>query len=335
MSKADIAAAVLWAGVTAYAIFGGADFGAGIWDLLAGGDKRGERPRELMDRVITPVWEANNVWLIFILVIAWSAFPEPFAAVMTTCFVPLSLAALGIVLRGGAFAFRKMSVPLTQRRLHGGVFAFASVLTPLMLGTVAGAIASGRIPPEGSGNPVSSWLNLTSITIGVLLVSACAYIAAVFLTSDSRRLGDEELTAYFRRRAIAAGAVAGALAFAGLLVLRADARDLYDGLVGSELPLVILSALCGVGAIVALVRGAQRVPRVLAALAVTSVVWGWGLAQHPEVLPGGFTIEQAAAPDGTMTLLFIVFGAAAVWVVPALMLLYRLHQRSLLAEPTD
>ncbi|MBA3301875.1 MAG: cytochrome d ubiquinol oxidase subunit II, partial [Thermoleophilaceae bacterium] len=134
MNRADVAAAVLWSAVTLYAIFAGADFGAGIWDLLAGGDKRGERPRGLIDRVITPVWEANHVWLIFSLIVAWTAFPEGFAAITTTCFVPLSLAALGIVLRGGAFAFRHMSGRPAERRLHGGVFAFASLLTPFALG---------------------------------------------------------------------------------------------------------------------------------------------------------------------------------------------------------
>jgi hypothetical protein len=139
------AAVVLFAGVTLYAIFGGADFGAGFWDLTAGGAERGRRPRGLIDRSIGPVWEANHVWLIFCLVVLWTAFPTAFAAIMTTVYIPLGLAALGIVLRGSGFAFRKVSVRTPTQRANGAVFATSSVVTPFFMGVVAGAIASGRI----------------------------------------------------------------------------------------------------------------------------------------------------------------------------------------------
>ena len=149
MSKADIAAGILWFGVTAYALFGGADFGGGFWDLIAGGAERGERPRALIQRSLTPVWEANHVWLIFILVVLWTSFPKAFAAIMTTLYIPLALAAVGIVLRGAGFAFRKELESLTARRAAGASFALSSVLTPFFMGAVAGAIATGRCPRCG------------------------------------------------------------------------------------------------------------------------------------------------------------------------------------------
>src|SRR4051812_32144366 len=157
--------------ITAYAIFGGADFGAGFWDLVAGGADRGDRPREVIDHSIGPVWEANHVWLIFIFVIMWTAFPEAYASVTLTLFVPLTLAALGIVLRGSSFAFRKAVFRTRERREFGAVFASSSVLVPYCLGAVAGAVASGRVPAGGeAGDPWTSWVNPTSALGGVLAV---------------------------------------------------------------------------------------------------------------------------------------------------------------------
>ena len=167
MSKADIAAVILWAGVTAYALFGGADFGGGFWDLLAGNAERGERPRVLIQHSLTPVWEANHVWLIFILVVLWTAFPKAFGAIMTTLYIPLALAAVGIVLRGAGFAFRKEIRGLGGRRAAGATFAISSVLTPFFMGTVAGAIAVGNVPASGDGDPVSSWLAPAPLFFGV------------------------------------------------------------------------------------------------------------------------------------------------------------------------
>ena len=250
MSTPEAVAAVLWAGVTLYALFGGADFGAGFWDLVAGGDRRGERPRTFIARSIGPVWEANHVWLIFVLVVAWTAFGVAFASVMSTLFIPLSLAALGIVLRGSGFAFRHVLTALPAQRAAGAAFALSSVLTPFFLGTAIGAIAAGRISiGNAAGDSITSWLNITGVTIGLLLVVSCAYLAAVYLTADARRLGDTEMERYFRARAIGAAVVAGAVALAGLFVLRANARYLYDGLFDEALPLVIASAVFGAAAL--------------------------------------------------------------------------------------
>ena len=326
----EAVAIVLFFGITAYALFGGADFGAGFWDLVAGGAEKGKRPRAVVDHSIGPVWEANHVWLIFILVVLWTAFSEAFGSIMLTLFVPLSLAALGIVLRGSSFAFRKEVYRTSSRRNFGAAFAISSVLVPFCMGAVAGAVASGRVPTGGeAGAPWDSWINPTSILGGVLAVAVCAYLAAVYLVWDAKRFGDEEMTEYYRRRAIGAAFAAGGVAFAGIFVLRDDARYVFDGLTSRALPLVILSAICGVGSIVFLVRHQHRFARVLAIGAVASVVIAWGVAQWPYLLPESLKVSQAAAPDATLETVLIVFVIAAVVILPSLGLLYVLDQKGL------
>ena len=330
MSKADAAAAILWVGATFYALFGGADFGGGFWDLFAGDAEKGRGPRMLIQRSLTPVWEANHVWLIFVLVVLWTAFPEAFSAIFTTLYVPIALAALGIVLRGAGFAFRKSVVTLNEERTAGAIFALSSVITPFFMGTVVGAIASGEVPAEGNGDAFSSWLAPLSLLTGAMFVATGAYLSAVFLVGDARRAGEEELERYFVRRALIAGAVAGVFAAVGLVELHAEARYVFDRLVGEGLPLVILSVLCGIGLLAALLRGWRRPIRPLAAGAVIAVIGGWAVAQFPYLLPTSLRIDQAAAPNPTLTIVFIVFGAAAVLVLPSLFLLYTLSQRDLL-----
>ncbi len=336
MSSADAVAWVLWIGVTAYAVFGGADFGAGFWSLVAGGGGRGKRARELIDWAIGPVWEANHVWLIFVLVVLWTGFSSAFEAIFSTLFIPLSLAALGIVLRGAGFAFHKTARRFKGRQLAERIFGLSSLLTPFFMGTVVGAVASGRVPVgNAAGDPVTSWLNLLSLVIGALFVATSAYLAAVFLVSDARRARAADLERYFTVRALTAAVAAGALAIAGIFALRADARFVYDGLTGDGLPLVIVSLLCGLAALVLLRRGARRGVRPLAVGAVAAVIWGWGVAQHPYLLPQQLTIDDAAAPSATLTTVLIVFGVAVVLVVPAIALLYTLAQRSLIEETSS
>lgn len=333
MTSAEVVAVALFAGVTLYAVFAGADFGGGFWDLVAGGAERGAAPRALIDDAIGPVWEANHVWLIFCLVVLWTAFPTAFASITLTLFIPLLLAAVGIVLRGSGFAFRRVVRRLTDQRRLGAAFAISSVVVPFCMGAIAGGIASGRVPSGGaSGDLVDSWVNPTSILGGVLAVTTCAYLAAVFLVNDARRRRDADLEVYFRRRAIGAAVVAGLVAVAGVFILRDDARRLYDGLLDRGWPLIVLSALSGGGALFALVRGAPRPARALAVLAVASVVWGWGVAQWPYLLPNTLKINAAAAPSATLTAVIVVTVVAVLVVVPSLALLYVLTQRSLL-EP--
>jgi cytochrome bd ubiquinol oxidase subunit II len=328
MTDVQLTAVVLWLGVTAYAVFGGADFGAGFWDLLAGGTERGLRPRALIADAIGPVWEANHTWLIFDLVILWTAFPPAFAAIMSSLFVPLTLAAFGIVLRGAAFAFRPVAAGPGERRLAGAFFAASSVVTPFFLGSAAGAIASGRVPVGNALGDPFGWLNPTSILVGFLAIAVCAYLAAVFLVADARRLGSLDLEAYFLRRATLAATAAGALAVVGIGVLALDAPLLANELIRTGWPLVAASALLGSAALVRLRRGEPRGTRVLAVGAVVAVVWGWGVAQYPDILPGALTLVDAAAPQGSLAALLVVFIAAALVIAPSLGLLYTLDQRS-------
>jgi cytochrome bd ubiquinol oxidase subunit II len=339
MTRADVCAGILWAGATAYALFGGADFGGGFWDLVAGGAERGERPRALIQRSLTPVWEANHVWLIFILVVLWTAFPPAFSAVMTTLYVPIALAALGIVLRGSGFAFRKSIEGLSGRRAAGATFAISSLLTPFFMGAVVGAVAAGNVPADGDGAPFSSWLQPLPLLTGAMFVASSAYLAAVFLIGDARRTGDEELERYFARRALAAAAVAGVAAAFGLVELHSETHYVFDRLTHEGLPLVALSALCGIGALLALTSSTRRpaarpshLLRPLAAGAVIAVIWGWGVAQFPYLLPTSLKISEAAAPPDTLATVIVVFIAAAVLVLPALGLLYWLSQKELLGE---
>jgi cytochrome bd ubiquinol oxidase subunit II len=336
LSTADAVAAVLWTGLTLYAVFGGADFGAGFWTLVARGGERANRARALIAWAIGPVWESNHVWLIFVLVVLWTGFPEAFASIMSTLFIPLSLAAFGIVLRGAGFAFRGVAATERGRRLATGAFALSSVLTPFFMGTVAGAVASGRVPiGNAKGDPVTSWLNPVSLLIGVLFVAAGAYLAAVFLVSDARRFGDPDLERYFAVRALGAALAAGFVAAVGIPVLHSDARYIYDGLVSEGLPFLIGSAACGAAVLALLRRGAWRALRVLAVGAVVAVIWGWGAAQYPYLLPQELTIKDGAASGETLTALLVVFGVALVVVVPALALLYTLDQRTVLEEEVE
>ncbi|HEU5062680.1 MAG TPA: cytochrome d ubiquinol oxidase subunit II [Solirubrobacterales bacterium] len=330
MSLPDAAAVILWVGVTFYAVFGGADFGGGFWDLVAGGAERGERPRATIQRSLTPVWEANHVWLIFCLVVLWTAFPEAFAAVMTTLYVPLTVAAFGIILRGSGFAFRKVIEGLSGRRAAGATFAISSLLTPFFMGTVVGAIAAGNVPAEGNGDAFSSWLQPLPLLVGAIFVAGGAYLAAVFLVGDAHRADDAEMERYFARRALGAAVAAGALAVVGLFVLESEASYVYDRLTSEGLPLVGLSLLCGAGALFALIRGGRLLLRPLAGGAFVAVIWGWGVAQFPYLLPTSLRIDQAAAPDATLTIVLVVFGVAAVLVLPSLFLLYSLAQKDLL-----
>lgn len=326
-------AVVLLLAVVAYAVFGGADFGAGFWDLTAGAAKRGDRPRGVIEHSIGPVWEANHVWLIFIFVVLWTSFPEAYASITLTLFVPLTIAALGIVLRGASFAFRKVVVTPRDRRTFGAAFAISSVLVPYCMGAIAGGIASGRVPAGGTaGDPVDSWVNPTSVLGGVLAVAAVAYLSAVYLVWDARRLRDTDMTDYFRRRAEISAVAVAVVAVAGVFVLRADAPYLFDGLTSRALPLVILSAVCGAGALLMLVRDAARGARLLAVVAVASVVSAWGVAQWPYLLPESLTVSAAASPSGTLTAVLAVVVLAAVVVLPGFVLLYILDQKGLLPE---
>jgi cytochrome d ubiquinol oxidase subunit II len=333
---ADVVGGILLAGITLYAVLGGADFGGGLWDLLAGTTARGRAPRALIDESITPVWEANHVWLVFDLVIFWTAFPHAFAAVMTTLALPLWLALAGIVLRGAGFAFRKELTRLPAQRAAGATFAFSSLMTPFFMGTVIGAIATGAVPAVASHASLAAWTSPTAVLAGFLFVATCGYLAAVYLTGEAARRGDRRLQAYFTYRAQAAAIVAGALSLATLAELHTSSPALYARLTGRALPLVIIAGVCGL-AVVALLAAGRRGPgwhtltRVIAALGVAAVVWGWGVAQYPVLLPGTpVTLANAGAPPATLFALIAIFIAAALLVGPSFALLFTMQSRRLL-----
>ena len=328
---ADAVGGILLAGVTLYAVLGGADFGGGLWDLLAGTTQRGRAPRALIDESITPVWEANHVWLVFGLVIFWTAFPHAFAAVMTTLALPLWIALGGIVLRGAGFAFRKEITRLPWQRAAGAIFAFSSLLTPFFMGTVVGAIAAGAVPANAGHASLAAWTSPTALLAGFLFVAACGYLAAVYLTGEAARRDDRRMQAYFTRRAQAVGIVAGALSLAALAELHSSSPVLFDRLTGRALPLVILAGVCGLAVIALLTAGRLKGVRIIAALGVAAVVWGWGVAQYPVLLPGTtVTLSNAGAPNDTLVALVVLFIIAVLLIGPAFVLLFILQGRRLL-----
>jgi cytochrome bd ubiquinol oxidase subunit II len=329
---AELVTAVLIAGVAAYAVLGGADFGAGFWDLTAGGARRGARIRGLVKRSMGPVWEANHVWLIFVLVVFWTGFPTAFGAVMSTLYVPLFLAAIGIILRGTAFAVRGEAATIGEARVLGAAFALSSVLVPFCLGATIGAIVSGEVPvPADGADPIASWTHLTPIYVGVLAVAIGAYLAAVFLAADAVRAELPDLVEACRDRALGAAAVAGALAIGGIFVIREDAPGLYDGLTsGAGLAVVIGSAVAGVLTLGLVWRGHFGPARFTSALAVGAIIVGLAIAQSPDFLPGELTVDQAAASQPTLIALLVFAVVAVVVLVPSLGLLYRLTLRGTL-----
>ena len=317
-------------GLALYVVLAGADFGAGFWQLLAGPGRMGERIRDHAHEAMAPVWEANHVWLIFVLTVTWTAYPTAFASIASTLSIPLFIAAVGIIMRGASYALRAGTATAGERRRVDLVFALSSVLTPFALGTVIGAIASQRVPVgNAAGDMFSSWLNPTSIMVGVLAVANSAYLAAVFLAADARRVAgadgsDDDLLAALRARALLTGLVTGAVAFAGLIVVRSDAHFLYTRLLhGSALAAVIVSAVAGLATLELVRRSSFEAARYTAALAVAAVLAGWALAQRPLLLKG-LTVQQAAAPHDTLVVVVIAVIAGATILFPSLALLFRL-----------
>ncbi|NPC97240.1 cytochrome d ubiquinol oxidase subunit II [Nocardioides sp. zg-DK7169] len=326
MTLAVAVAAALFVGVVAYALFGGADFGSGFYDLTAGGARTGAALRTLIDHSIGPVWEANHVWLIYVLVMWWTGFPESFATAMSTLILPMLFALAGIVLRGAAFAFRKYAETLSQARLFGAVFAGSSLIAPFFFGTVAGAIASGRVPADGTGDRIGSWVNPTSLFGGLIAVGTCAFLAGCFLCADAERTGQPRLAGQLRTRTLGVGVATGVLVFVALVPLRRDAPTLTEGLETQAAPLIVLSGIAGVATLVLVYLRRFAVARVSALVAVAAVISGWGVAQYPWLLVDEVTINDAAGADTTLRALLVTVALAVVLVVPAMAYLFRLTQ---------
>jgi cytochrome d ubiquinol oxidase subunit II len=317
----DVAAALLALSLNAYVLFGGADFGGGVWDLLATGPRRA-RQREVIAHAIGPIWEANHVWLILAIVLAFTCFSPVFARIMTVLHIPLSLMLVGIVLRGSAFTFRTYDDEhdAAQRR-WGRIFSSASVLTPLLLGISLGAVASGRVVAPTRGTFAERFV----FGVGLLTVALFAFLAAVFLTLETR---DRELVEDFRRRALGAG-VAVFLASALVLLLSFQAAPLLSrGLTGSgwALPLHLATAASAIAVFAALWTRRFRLARVLVGLQVSLIFWGWTVSQYPYLVPPDLTIDGAAAPEITLRLTLWALGLGTLVLAPSLVYLFRVFK---------
>ncbi|HEU4474656.1 MAG TPA: cytochrome d ubiquinol oxidase subunit II [Gemmatimonadales bacterium] len=325
----DVVAALLALSINAYVLLGGADFGGGVWDLLATGPRRA-RQREVIAHAIGPIWEANHVWLILAVVLAFTCFSPAFARIMTVLHIPLSLMLVGIVLRGSAFTFRTYDDEhdAAQRR-WGRIFSSASVLTPLLLGVSLGAVASGRVvaPTQGTfvERFVEPWLTPFAFGVGLLTLALFAFLAAVFLTLETR---DRELVEDFRRRALGAGV---AVFFASALVLLLSFREaplLSRGLMASgwALPLHLATAASAIAVFAALWRRRFRLARLLVGLQVSLIFWGWTVSQYPYLVPPDLTIHGAAAPAITLRLTLWALGLGTVVLAPSLVYLFRVFK---------
>jgi cytochrome bd ubiquinol oxidase subunit II len=324
VTPADLLGAAILASLVLYALLAGADFGGGIWDLLASGPRKAEQ-RALVEGAIGPVWEANHVWLILVVVVLFTGFPPAFAAISIALFVPLVLLLVGIVLRGAAFTFRTYHHGGDRAQARWGlVFSGASVLAPVVLGVVVGALASGRLRVEAAGQAPLAWLAPFPLAVGLFAVALFAYLAATYLAVEA----EGPLREDFRRRAVAAGvAVFLCAALAGLLSLR-EAPVVFAGLTARRfsLPLHLATGAAAVGAFAALLRGAVRAARAAAALQVALIVVGWGAAQYPFIVVPEVTLASASAPRAVQVPLLWALAAGSVLLFPALYALFRVFK---------
>ena len=352
LTIAELTAWVIVVALNAYVIFGGADFGGGVWDLFASGPRH-ERQRSLISRAIGPIWEANHVWLIVVVVLLFVCLPRAFSGLATILHIPLSLMLIGIVLRGSAFVFRAYSYgPRAEQRRWGRVFAVSSLVTPVVLGVCVGAVVSGAvgqalsvidvhaqlplgIPPSvgtGSTSPVDfaslyvrPWLTPFALAVGVMTLALFSFLAAVYLTVEAE--GDRELQDDFRQRAFFA-AGASLLTAAAALAIGVASGGVMARLVGTgwSVPLLAASTIAAGIAIAALVRRRYRVARVAAGAQVTLILWGWALAQFPLIVPPHLTINASAAPARVLAETLMVLAGGAVILIPSLWYLIRVFK---------
>ena len=329
LTLADLVAVLLALSLNAYVLLGGADFGGGVWDMLAWGPRR-DRQREVIAHAIGPIWEANHVWLILAIVLAFTCFSPMFARIMTVLHIPVSLMLVGIVLRGSAFTFRTYDDEhdAAQRR-WGRIFSSASVLTPVLLGVCIGAVASGRVVAPSQGGFaerfVEPWLTPFAFGVGMLTLALFAFLAAVFLTMETR---DPELVEDFRRNALGAGVAVFLAAGLVLLLSFRQAPLMTAGLVGSTwaLPLHIATGLSAIAVFAALWLRRFALARILAGLQVSCIFWGWTASQYPYLVPPDLTIEGSAAPPVTLKITLWALAGGTLVLAPSLIYLFRVFK---------
>jgi cytochrome bd ubiquinol oxidase subunit II len=337
LGLADFLAGILALSLNAYVLLGGADFGGGVWDLLASGPRR-NRQREVIAHALGPIWEANHVWLILAIVLTFTCFSPVFARLGIVLHIPLTLMLIGVVLRGSAFTFRSYgSQHDAAQRRWGRIFSSASVITPVLLGVSIGAVASGRVGMEPSGGFVERfidpWLTPFAFSVGLLALTIFAFLAAVFLTLETR---DRQLSDDFRARALAAG-VAVFFASALVLLLSHEAAPLVRaGLVSSSwaLPLHLATGVTAIAVLTALWFRRYRLARIGVGLQVSLILWGWAMAQYPFLLPPTFTIANSAAPEPTLRWTLIVLALGGAVLLPSLWYLFQVF-KTVPADPGE
>jgi cytochrome bd ubiquinol oxidase subunit II len=317
---------ILWLSLIAYAIFGGADYGAGFWDLLALGEDA-ERHRELINEALGPVWEANHVWLIFLVVGLFSAFPTPFSILVIVLFIPLTLALIGIVLRGAAFVFRTHGLRVGRPYLEiwTRVFSFSSIITPFFLGLSAAAVASGQIRTRGV--PIqtdlgSTWRTPFSLTIGLMAVALCATLAAIFLTVEAANEKDTVMAEAYRQRSLIAGAVTAVLGAIGLILSPFWAPVLWHGMLSHAYPLVLATMLIGLATAVSLFYRYYHIARALIIGETAFLLGSWGVSQIPYLVPPDITVEGGAGAPSTLLLLLVGIIIGMIIVLPSMVFLF-------------
>lgn len=330
ISLAEVIALVIVVSLNAYVVLAGADFGGGVWDLLASGPRRA-RQRDLIAHAIAPVWEANHVWLILVIVLLFTCFPPAFSRLAITLHLPLTFLLVGIVLRGSAFVFRSHGgIDDRGPRQWGLVFAIASTVSPVLLGISVGAIATGRVTGAADGGYVTAfvapWLRPFPLACGGLALALFAFLAAVYLTVEAE--ADPELQEDFRRRALAAGV---AVFVAALLTMLASggAPRMREGLLQSSQAIAVQLAVAAVAvaALLALWFRRWHLARVAAAAQASLMLWGWALSQYPDLLPGSLSIRQAAAPLITLQLVSGALALGALVLFPSLAYLFRVFKQ--------
>jgi len=313
--------------LTFYALSAGADYGGGVWDFLARG-KRAESQRDLIASAIAPIWEANHVWLILVVVILFTAFPYAYSLLSVSLHIPLTLVLIGIVLRGSAFAFRSYDSSSRKRR-WGRIFSISSTITPILLGTIIGTLASGRIETASDNfyrTFVAPWLSAFPLSVGLFALALFAFLAAVYLTLESP---DQELQDIFRRRALIACAAVAALAIT-VLALSSHGAPFLQHKFSQEVwaPVVMAGAVLNFGiTIFALWKRRYRLARLTAAALVTIILWGWAFAQYPYLIVPHVLIFDAGAPEATMRLVLIALIAGSVLLFPSFFFLYKSFKR--------
>lgn len=328
-----ILAIIMLVALTLYALMGGADYGGGVWDLLATGRRAGEQ-RELIAGAIGPIWEANHVWLILVLVILFSAFPQAFSLLSTALHIPLTLLLLGIIARGTAFTFRKYdSTKDNVQRRWGRIFAVASLITPLLLGIVVGAVSQGNISSDLAGKTfaqvyIDTWCNIFCLSVGGFALVLFSFLAAVYATVYAP---SEELKTDFQRRALFAQIACALLALLVFMLAENSAHELRVSLAHSSWSLILqaATAICAISSSVALLKRKFHPARLFAAGQVTLILWGWGLAQYPFLIRPDLTINNAQGAASTQTFLIAAIASGAVLLFPSFYFLLKVFKHQI------